>query len=217
MIDSFWLLSKLKQHYKIDEQHPYWWENAGTFEVVLGAILTQRSTREKLHLSLQNLQNFKSIDKITRLDESVLQKFIEPSGFCKQKAKIIKTLCKNIQDEFYTFENFTENVNRQWLLNQRGIGFESADIILNYACKKEFFVVSSCTLRLLLSLNFCFESYEQIQEWIVSGLDERVYTLYPKDTPLAQIYARMHGKIVIFCKQNLKSKNILKKDIFSDI
>lgn len=203
-MDSFDILKALKKDYEI--KTPFWWPNAGNFEVIIGAILTQQTKWENVELSLQNLKNREilSLEKIANEDELVLQKLIRPSGFYRQKAKRIKLICQNIISDFSDFENFSLHVSRHWLLNQKGVGYESADAILNYACKREAFVVDNYTNRLLQNLGFTFESYEQIQEWIIDGLDKRVYLLYPKDTSLAQIYARMHGKIVMFCKENLK-------------
>lgn len=207
-MDSFELLKNLKKHYKIST--PFWWPNAGTFEVIIGAILTQQTKWENVEKSLENLKSHDilSLEKIAHEDELILQNLIQPSGFYRQKAKCIKLLCSNIINDFETFENFSLHVSRDWLLNQKGIGFESADAILNYACKKEVFVVDNYTQRLLNHLDFCFEDYHQIQEWMINGLDSRVFSLYPKNTTLAQIYARFHGKIVMFCKENMRGRKI---------
>ncbi len=48
-----------------------------------------------------------------------------------------KKLCQNIQTSFSNFEQFQEEVTRTWLLEQKGIGEETADAILCYACKKK--------------------------------------------------------------------------------
>lgn len=209
-MDSFELLKSLKKEYEI--KTPFWWPNAGSFEVIIGAILTQQTKWENVEKSLKNLKNrgILSLKDIANEDELILCELIRPCGFYRQKAKRIKLICQNIISDFETFENFFLHANREWLLNQKGIGFESADAILNYACKKEVFVVDSYTNRLLKNLDFCFESYDEIQKWVISGLDKRVYTLYPKDTSLAEIYARMHGKIVMFCKENLRANRFIK-------
>ncbi len=207
-MDSFELLKTLKTHYSIKE--PYWWKGAGEFEVVVGSVLTQQSKWENVELSLQNLKKFDhlSLEKIASCEEGILQQMIKPSGFYRKKAKVLKVLCKNIINDFGDFENFAYEVNREWLLAQKGIGRESADSILNYGCKKEAMVVDSYTSRLLEHFGYEFESYDELQEWIVDGVDGRVDGLYGKHMPLAQIYARFHGKIVEFCKEHLRGKNI---------
>lgn len=207
-MDAYELLKILKSHYPIKE--PYWWVGAGSFEVVVGAVLTQQSKWEKVEQSLENLRQngLLHVEKISTCNELVLQELIRPSGFYRKKAKVLKTLCENISNEFGGFENFSLHVSRDWLLGQKGIGFESCDSILNYACFRDIFVVDSYTNRLLSHFGYEFESYEELQEWMISSLDSRVYALYDEKMPLYQIYARMHGKIVEFCKEHLKGKVI---------
>ncbi len=207
-MDSYELLKILKSHYTINE--PYWWVGAGSFEVVVGAILMQQSKWEKVELSLENLRrnDLLNTEKIAFSDEMILQEMIKPSGFYRKKAKVLKTLCENIVNDFGDFKTFANEVSREWLLGQKGIGAESADSVLNYACKRDIFVVDSYTSRLLDHFGYEFESYDELQEWIMNGLDDRVYELYSKDMPIEQIYARFHGKIVEFCKGYLKGKNL---------
>lgn len=214
-MDSFDILKALKKRYEIPKETPFWWPEAGSFEVAVGAILVQRTKWENVQKSLQNLHLKEAMDmeKLAFMDEMILSSLIRPCGFYRQKAKKLKLLCENILEDFGDFESFSANVSRDWLLNQKGVGFESADAILNYACKREVFVVDSYLSRILKHFGFCFEEYEQIQEWVINGLDERVYELYPKEMELAQIYARFHGKIVMFCKEH---KNESAMEFFFD-
>ncbi len=208
MMDSYELLEILKIHYPIKE--PYWWSGAGSFDIVVGAVLTQQTKWENVDLSLQNLQkeDLLDVENLAVSNELILQELIRPSGFYRKKAKVLKTLCENIVNDFGDFENFAHEVSREWLLAQKGIGFESADSILNYACKRDIFVVDSYTNRLLNHLGYEFETYDELQEWIMSGLDDRVYKFYAKQMSISQIYARFHGKIVEFCKEHLRGKRL---------
>ncbi|PID47696.1 MAG: hypothetical protein CR967_03470 [Proteobacteria bacterium] len=207
-MDSFDLLDVLKSQFTPDE--PYWWPNAGSFEVVVGAVLTQQTKWENVEASLENLKekDLLHVENLAMCDELILQEFIHPSGFYRKKAKVLKTLCQNILNDFSSYEEFVLNVDRVWLLDQRGIGFESADSILNYALLRDVFVVDSYTNRLLSNLGFYFESYDELQDWMMDGLDQRVYRLYPKDVPMSQVYARFHGKIVMFCKEHLRGRKL---------
>ncbi len=212
-MDSFELLKILKANYEIPSKTPYWWPNHGTFEVVVGAILVQRTKWENVDKSLKLLKSYDFIDveKLASVDDVILQDMIKKCGFYYQKAKYLKLLCQNILKDFGDFDVFVSNVSREWLLNQKGIGFESADAILNFTCKKEVFVADSYLHKTLSHLGFCFDEYEQMQDWVVNGLDDRIYSLYPTSMSLAQIYARFHGKIVMFGKENIKGKNLSKK------
>ncbi len=213
-MDSFDLLRGLKNlSYLKDERDPFWWPNSGTFEVVVGAILTQQTKWQKVEKSLENLKeaNLLDLSKLAKIDHREIAPLVKPSGFYNTKAKRVKTLCQNIVKEFSTFENFQENVSREWLLSQKGIGEETADSILCYACYRDEMVVDSYTQRILQALGYEFESYEEIAHWLKEGISDnlsKIYELYGKEIPLNQIYARFHGKLVEYAKDYVKGKSV---------
>lgn len=124
---------------------------------------------------------------------------IRIAGFYQQKAVRLITLAQNIIRDFGTFSQFALNVTQEWLLEQKGIGRESASSILNYALKREEMVVDSYTQRLLGHCGILFDDYDSIQNFLTTNL-EQAQTLYDS-MPLAQIMARLHGKIVELNKQ----------------
>ena len=213
-MDSFHLFESLKkQGYIKEEREELWWPNSGTFEVIVGTILTQQTKWEKVEQSLTNLREkgLLNLESIAKLDIQELTLLIKPSGFYNTKAKNLKKLCQNIFEEFENFENFCLHVSRDWLLSQKGIGEESSDSILCYACKKEVMVVDSYTNRLVQKFGYEFESYSELQDWLVSGIEsnyEKINKLYGKKMELNVIYARFHGKIVEFCKENRRGKEV---------
>jgi endonuclease-3 related protein len=206
MNSSFEILEALKKEDLLkDTIDENWWPNSGTFEVIVGAILTQQTKWQKVEKSLENLreQGVLELEKLAQIDGKVLATLIKPSGFYNTKAKRLKDLCKAIVRDFGDFENFQKSVSREWLLEQKGVGEESADAILCYACFREVFVVDNYTNKLLKSLGYEFESYMELQEWMVSGIEsnlDKVYTLYDSEVNLSTIYSRFHGKIVEFSK-----------------
>jgi len=214
MNNSYDLLCALKnQGYIKEEREDFWWPNSGTFEVIVGTILTQQARWQKVEKSLENLRakNILDLKSLANIDVPELSLLIKPSGFYNTKAKNLKNLCKEIYDEFKTFEDFSLHVSRDWLLSQKGIGQESADAIFCYGCKKESMVVDSYTNRLLMKFGYEFESYEQIQDWLMCGISDNIddiNQLYGKNMELNIIYARFHGKIVEFCKENMRGKNV---------
>ncbi len=120
-------------------------------------------------------------------------------------------LCANILDDYGTFEVFQNEVTRDWLLAQKGIGMESADSILCYGCGREVFVVDSYTHRLLEAFGYNFESYMQIQTWMQEGIEanlDKITKMYDTEMTLHTIYARFHGKIVEFAKEHIRGKNV---------
>jgi len=212
MNNSFELLCLLKNagHLKT-LRDPLWWPRSRTFWVIVGAILTQQSKWEKVEQSLENLEKagVESLEKffICKL-ESVCE-LIKPSGFYNTKAKNLQALCRAILEDFGSFESFCETASREWLLGQKGIGQESADSILCYACEREAMVVDSYSARLLYAFGYEFESYESLQAWFCEGIEmhwHKIQALYGRDVSLNEVYARFHGKIVEFCKENSKGK-----------
>ena len=205
--DSFELLKLLKDRgYDRADSDEWWWPESGTETALIGAILTQNTKWENVETSLQRLKsdNLLSIEQLASLKEEDIYTHIQASGFFRNKAKNIILLSQHILKDFETFANFKESVNREWLLKQRGIGFETADTVLNYTCYKEAFVIDSYTNRLLLAFGYMMDSYKDIQEWITDGIYDRYDTLFPNYSR-AKVYARSHGMIVEYCKENKKS------------
>ena len=212
--DRFELLVMLKNAGYLKElRDPLWWPHSGSYEVVVGTILTQQTKWSKVEKSFENLKQngIDSLEKIAKLDNKALSSLIKPSGFYNTKAKYLLGLSKNIIEDFGSFEEFCLSVDRQWLLSQKGVGQESADSILCFGCLKDFFVVDNYTQRLLNSFGYEFDSYESLREWMSSGVLKnraKIEELYQKEMSLNEIYARFHGKIVEYCKHNSKGKSV---------
>lgn len=206
------LITLLKSGIKADKDSPLWWPNPLTFEVILGAVLIQNTNWKNAEKALTNLKNSgnDSLEKIVNLDAQILAELIKPSGFYNTKAKRLKTLCKAVYERFGDFENFKENVEREWLMNIKGIGAESCDAILCYACGREVMTVDSYAIRILDFLGYEFESYEEAREWL-EGIDyDAVCKAYGKKLSMNEIFARYHGKIVEFCKEYFRGKSLSK-------
>ncbi len=211
MIDnSLELLKRLKSlGYDRPTRDPWWWPRSGSFEVVIGAILTQNANWERVEISLDNLrkEGLLSPQHLALYPSASLEALIRPSGFYRAKGRNLKELSRKILENFESFEGFCEGVSREWLLEQRGIGYETADAILNYACYKEAFVVDSYTARLLRELGYEFESYDEVQAWMLDGISGVEAELF-EGMARAQVYARSHGMIVEYCKANRKGRRV---------
>lgn len=202
--NSYDLLCWLKaQNLLID--NGYWWPHSGTFEVVIGAILTQNTKWENVEKSLQHLHlhNLINLSNLASCDIYLLESCIIPSGFYRQKAIRLRNLANNIIADFGDFECFKGNATREWLLEQKGIGMESADSILNYAFYREVMVVDKYTQKLLSSLGFEFYDYNDLQSWLQTGIIQnydKITQLYGYEIEIAKVYARFHAKIVEYSK-----------------
>ncbi len=213
-MNSYELLYTLKTlGYDKADRDPWWWPNSGTFSVVIGAILTQNSNWNRVETSLQNLQNegILSLEALANYPISSLEAVIRPSGFYRAKSRNIQQLSQNIIESFKDFKTFCKDVDREWLLEQKGVGFETANSILNYACYREVFVVDSYTARLLNTFGYEFSTYDELQEWMIEGLSGKESKLF--GLGVAQTYARSHGMIVEYSKANRKGRAILSEPL----
>lgn len=199
------LLPQIDSSCNFNDGKHWWWPNALSFEVVVGAILVQNTHWKQVEIALEKLRqhNVLNVESLAKLPLEILQEMLKNVGFFRQKALRLQMLCCNILSDFKDYACFCENVDRDWLLGQKGIGFESADAILNYALGREVLVVDTYTHRLLKSFDYELESYEAMQEWLTQGLVEnyaRVCALYGFEIPLNVLFARFHGKIVEYSK-----------------
>lgn len=203
MIDSGYDLYEALQKLDLLNASPeFWWPNAYSFEVVVGAILTQNSQWQRVEQSFENLRNkdLLSLEAIAEAPIELLTECIRPSGFFKEKSKNIQNFCRNIIGDFGDFESFSCEVSREWLLEQRGIGFESADAILCYGCGRAVMVVDKYTQQLLAALGREFEDYHDLQAWCMEGFRE--------SDGLARELALFHGMIVEYMKKYKKGRVI---------
>ena len=201
LADSHDLYQILQQLDLLQHRPLWWWPNSGTFEVLIGAVLTQNTTWKNVEKSLANLQGYTTLEAFLELGEADLKERIRPSGFYNQKAPRLRTIAKNIQSEFGTFQTFQKEVTRNWLLAQKGIGEESADSILNYACFRAEMVVDTYTKRLLKHYGIELKNYYTYKTYLQEGLEK-----YYDKTDLALHYARFHGMIVEYNKRKTNPK-----------
>jgi len=209
--DSSDLLLRLHSlGYDNPSRDPWWWPRSGRFETLIGAILTQNTSWNNVERSLANLSGAGQLDfhSFCSMTQEQLEPLIRPSGYFRNKARNLLALIQAIKDDFVSFERFQAEVGREWLMVQRGIGNETADAILNYACRREAFVVDSYTARLLKALGYPQDDYAKVQHWMTDGVEGACQVAFPGYS-LAQCYARYHGMVVEYCKVNRKGREIL--------
>ena len=195
---SLQIYNYLKNKNLLENSPEYWWPNSGSFEVVIGAMLTQNTTWKNVEKSLKNLELFLDLDSFLTLDEESLKEMIKPSGFYNQKAPRLQQLSRNIKNDFSDFRTFKNEVTREWLLKQIGIGKESADAILCYACFRDEMVVDTYTKRLLKTFDIDFSSYDDYKDYLEDGIRSGL-----NDKSINIIFARFHGMIVEYNKKYL--------------
>jgi len=164
-------------------------------EILIGAILTQRTNWKNVELALKNLRKTKvlSIEKIYQLgrrNPKLLENLIRPAGFYRQKSERLFQLCQFIVKNYGSSERFFAQdleICRKQLLTLYGIGLETADSILLYAGKKPIFVIDEYTRRFVKKHNLAKKfSYDYLQNLFQKNL--------PKDV---KIYQNFHALIVL--------------------
>lgn len=166
-------------------------------EVLIGAILTQRTNWQNVELALANLKKAKanSLRGINRLGVKKLAPLIRSSGFYLAKAEYLFKLAGFIIKNYGNLGKMKKpdfRQTREELLGQRGVGPETADSILLYALDKPVFVIDEYTRRLVKKLRLSPNlSYNCLQE-----LFERNFK---KDY---RFYQDFHALIVIEGKNN---------------
>jgi endonuclease-3 related protein len=171
-------------------------------EVIIGAILTQRTNWKNVELALNNLKKAKinSLREIYRTGKRSLAPFIKPAGFYQIKAGYLFNLAKFILKNYGGLEKMKKKELkglREELLKLKGIGPETADSILLYALDKPIFVIDEYTRRLIRKYNLAKNlNYHFLQKLFEENLR--------KDF---RLYQDFHALIVIDGKSQHLSRN----------
>ncbi|HLW85543.1 MAG TPA: hypothetical protein VKR60_10040 [Candidatus Sulfotelmatobacter sp.] len=150
----------------------HWWPAESSFEVILGAFLTQNTSWTNVERALANLraENLLSLDGIRRVPLPDLERWIRPSGYFRQKAQRLKAFIAFLDQRYAgsLLKLFAQPTNRlrEELLALNGIGPETADSILLYAGNHPVFVVDAYTRRIMERHKILPEKsdYEEIRQ-----------------------------------------------------
>lgn len=131
----------------------HWWPADSTFEVIVGAILTQNTAWTNVDKALTNLRRKRllSVEGIRCVPLAELEELIRSAGYFRQKAARLKSFVHWLDVRYdgspaTAFGQPTDQLRCE-LLEINGIGPETADSILLYAGQHEIFVVDAYTRR----------------------------------------------------------------------
>lgn len=142
-------------------------------EVILGAILTQRTNWKNVELAIDNLKkaNRCSLKGICNLAPRRLGFLIKSSGFYKTKTGYLLNLAGYIIKNYGGLTKMKKQEKeelREKLLKLKGIGPETADSILLYGLDKPVFVIDEYTRRFIkkkkLSRNLFYDFLQKLFE-----------------------------------------------------
>ena len=149
----------------------YWWPADSSFEVIVGAILTQNTNWGNVEKAIFALKEKKLLNPegFFKLLSRRLAGLIKSAGYYNVKAARLKNFIK------FFFTMYKGNIKRmgsqdlmilrKQLLAVKGIGPETADSILLYALNKPVFVMDAYAKRILCRHRLLAEdtTYEQAQ------------------------------------------------------
>lgn len=181
----------------------HWWPADNPFEVMVGAILTQNTAWTNVETAIKALRNRKLLSPaaLSRITEDHLAEVIRSSGYYHLKASRLKAFIR------FFMENYDGNVAvmkseglsrlREKLLDVRGVGPETADSILLYACQKPIFVSDAYTKRIFLRHDLIDEAadYHTIQSMAMAALPNDVH-----------LFNQFHALIVVAAKTFCRKK-----------
>lgn len=131
-----------------------WWPAETPFEVMVGAVLTQRTSWGNVRKAVDRLRAAGRLSPgaLAEAEPGELQELIRPSGYYRQKAARLKSLVRWLLertggDLARLGETPTDELRAE-LLALRGIGPETADSMLLYAFGRATFVVDAYTMRM---------------------------------------------------------------------
>ena len=158
-----------------------WWPAQGPFQVIVGAVLTQRTAWRNVEMAMERLAEagIDGVDPLMALPIEELEAMIRSSGTYRQKARSLRNVFTMVQGtsdgSLEAFLARPRHQMREDLLSVKGIGPETADSIILYAAKQPVFVVDAYTRRILGRLGIeTGPSYDDVAAWFTRGIDEDV-------------------------------------------
>jgi endonuclease-3 related protein len=136
--------------------HRAWWPGETPFEVMVGAILTQRTNWRNVEKAILNLKeaDVLSPQALAESDLVRLQGLIRSAGYYRQKAARVRRLAEWVMErcggDLEGLGDIATEDLRADLLSVRGIGPETADSIMLYALERPVFVVDAYTKRIVV-------------------------------------------------------------------
>ncbi len=187
-----------------------WWPAKTSFEVVIGACLTQNTAWKSVVRSIANLRAHGALSPrgLRPIPEAELRSLIRPSGFMLRKAAALKAFVSFLDDRYggrmaalRRGALQSASAVRKDLLNLPGVGPETADAILLYALDVPAMVVDEYLRRVIIrhGLLPLHAKYSEIQ-----ALAEQAFapdSANESPEALARHYNEFHALIVQTGKQ----------------
>jgi endonuclease-3 related protein len=198
MMDLHKIYEKLLSKFVVDN----WWPAESQFEIMVGAILTQQTTWEKVEEVIRKMKarSLLNVETLASIDQEELERVIMPVGFYRQKAERIKRLATYLQNHYNSDPSLLLSrpldEARNELLTIKGIGKETADAILLYAGKKGTFVAAKHCCRVLMRTGLIgTDKYDDVKRFVEQNIP-----------PDPEVYAKLYALLVQLSKTHCRNK-----------
>lgn len=145
-------------------------------ELLIATILSARCTDVKVNEVTKTLfKKYKRAEDYARADQKIFEQEIKPTGFYRNKAKMIIGCCKKI------IENFDGKVPEtiEKLTTLPGVGRKTANVVLGSAFGKQAIAVDTHVLRVSNRLGIAHSSDpDKVEEELVRQLPENILTQF---------------------------------------
>ncbi|HCD5289111.1 TPA: endonuclease III domain-containing protein [Staphylococcus aureus] len=184
-----------------------WWPADNDIEMMLGAILVQNTRWRNAEIALNQIKEHTHFNPnhILELPIETLQSLIRPSGFYKSKSLTIKSLLTWLTRYDFNYQEINERYKsklRNELLSLKGIGSETADVLLVYIFGRIEFIPDSYSRKIYDKLGYeNTKSYDQFK---------KVVTLPSHFTN--QDANEFHALLDVFGKHYFRDKDIKNYD-----
>jgi len=182
----------------------HWWPGETPFEVMVGAVLTQNTAWSNVERAIHNLKRADALSPEALLAVPVTQlaEWLRPSGYFNVKAERLRSLCAWLLAAGGVralAQRETHHLRRE-LLAIKGVGPETADDILLYACERPVFVIDAYTRRIFSRLGLIEgdEHYEVLRAHFEAALGRG-----HRNVPLFNEY---HALIVFHAKSHCRKR-----------
>ena len=188
----------------IDNYGPqHWWPAQESFEVIVGAILTQSAAWVNVEKAIDNLRAASALTPaaLRKLPQEELAGLIYPSGYYNAKARKLRAFAAWFGERYGDDlgKLFSNDIHplREQLLTVHGIGEETADSFILYAAGKPVFVIDAYTRRIFsrLGLSPHESSYAAHQSLFMENLP-----------PDASFFNEYHALLVCLGKNVCRSR-----------
>ena len=186
---------------------PRWWSD-DPYIVMVQAVLVQNTSWLSVEKVTDTMSELLTPEYVLGIKTEELEDLIRPCGFCRGKAATIRRLTKWYGRYAYqaeTVKAIEQNELRKELLSIKGIGAETADVILVYAFHKPSFVIDAYTRRFLERLGFHFDSDDKIRQFFEHELENNY-----------QLYGWYHWLILVHGISHCKKSPLCEKCVFEN-